>query len=171
MKTTMLAVGDKFPGISSDIPPCSQLTWDQRGLWLKVIFNDISIKEFESKVQFKLVTVPESSAIFFMSLFDGKILLDSPYNLFCPPEECQIDPTTKIVPEGEGLALTMLLIEHGTNTIKQIRLLGLPHSLSCNLIRLVKRQVNIPWNGRVDYMQSIATVYAKYTPVDLWRRL
>lgn len=77
-------------------------------------------------------------------------------------------PCTEIgkIPEGQGIALNIVLMDATTGIVKAIRTVGLGHDFSCHMKEQIERLWKKPFHINT-YDQILDRIYEKYSPEDI----
>ena len=122
---------------------------DNGGATMFVFFQSPTMKEIE---QFKS---GKEFQIRFVELYDVIMLMAKIGDLF--PDLTQFAIPT----EGQGLGLTLILVDATTGQIKSIRLLGLSENFTRKLLGTVIKNAEKPFNIN-SYNMNIAKIYSQY---------
>ena len=115
------------------------------------------IKQFKANEPFQIAFKEfDDVGIFCFKFGDGSIM-DAPFspNLYTPR------PTFAPIPQTNGYVLTVLIIEHTTGELKDMRVIGLGNEFS-NIVRnfcLRSLEKNI---SKTQYVEAIDSIYSTY---------
>ena len=139
---------------------CPKFDMDDSGATLYVFFQNPDQKEIE---QFKAGTnfeirITELQNIIFITTKIGSLnWMDAPYSTHLSP-----NLTSFHLPnEGQGLGLTIMLIDACNGEIKAIRFLGLSEKFTMKLLGAMVEDELRPFN-EIEYRNNIQKVFAKY---------
>jgi hypothetical protein len=108
------------------------------------------------------VNYPGGSIVFLHFKVEGVFdWSDAPYSIHLVPEHYRQKPSL-FFPEGQGAALTIVVVEGVEGVVRGIRLIGLSLLFSLTLHRLITRQMKETFN-RVNYDQHLSRIYTRYT--------
>lgn len=103
--------------------------------------------------------------IFFLYKFGTAIAWsDAPYSIhLVPPEQRQVP---KILPDGVGMLLNIVLVDAGTGIIKALRAISMPHEFTTALHQAIIDQAAVPFS-RSTYNGELENIYGRYSSEDL----
>jgi hypothetical protein len=134
---------------------------DDGGATMFVFFSNPTEKEkkqFESGARFEIRFV-ELHGVIIMTVKIGNLAwMDAPYTPHLTPNLTRL----QIPNEGEGLALTIILVDTNTGKIEHIRLVGLAEGFSRKLIGTIMEHKMKDFD-REEYLKTIQTIFRRYT--------
>lgn len=134
---------------------------DDSGASLIVYFNsptDEELAQFREGHKFEIRYIELQNIIMFTVKIGNLNWMDSPYS-----PHLSKNLTRLTAPEdGQGLALTLILIDSYTGTVKNVRLLGLSTSFTQKLLKDLVLQLEKPFDKSV-YLTALNRIYQRYT--------
>ncbi|MBO5283650.1 MAG: hypothetical protein J6B43_11110 [Lachnospiraceae bacterium] len=144
---------------------CVKFDLSDAGGTLIVFFQDPAQKEieqFRAGERFEIRMVDLQNVIMLTMKIGSLNWMDAPYTPHLSPELTRYQ-----LPEsGEGLALTVILVDTATGRIKHMRLLGLSSDFTKKLFGAAMEKKMQPFDKDA-YFDSIQEIYAKYQTKDL----
>lgn len=154
MDFEFLAVGQKVCAPSSE---GVTLDLSESGYTLIYRFNHPTAAEKRNlksgAYQFKAVML--DGVLFFLSRFGNQPWCDAPFHRGLAQARSAEKPE-----EGNGNSLLVLLVDASTGILQTIRLIGLSHKFSMQLIELIEKH---PEQAPVNWQQTLASIFARYT--------
>lgn len=139
---------------------CTKFDMDDSGATLYVFFQKPDQKEIE---QFKAgnnfeIRFTELQNIIFITVKIGSLnWMDAPYSTHLSPNLTSFHFPN----EGQGLGLTVMLIDACSGEIKAIRFMGLSEKFTAKLFGVMMEDKVKPFNES-EYRNNIRKVFAKY---------
>ena len=134
---------------------------DDSGAGLKVYFNNPrkdEIEQFAAGKKFEIRFV-ELYGVIMLTIKIGNLpWMDAPYT----PHLSKNLTRLEVLDEGQGLALTLMLINAVTGEIKHLRLIGLPERFSRKLFAAIKEQKEKSFD-KAEYAMAIRRIYSSYS--------
>lgn len=116
------------------------------------------IREFKSGISIQFCVVDQ--IIFILARLGASQWMDAPYYRKLSPGLTRLDWPN----DGEGLAITCMLVDSSTGVLKALKLRSLTTRATHLLMAAIAAQPEIP-----DYDQRLRRVFAQYTTNDLVR--
>lgn len=155
-----LEIGKEFPGgfgrregVAFDL--------DDSGAMLVTFFNDPDrdeIEQFKQGKRFEIRFTELYDIIMITAKIGNLNWIDAPYNPHLSKSLTKFD----IPGEGQGLGLTLILVDTRTGKIENMRLLGLSERFSRRLLGSVMEQKMKPFDQSA-YDESIVRIYSAYS--------
>lgn len=133
---------------------------DNGGATMFVFFQSPTMKEikqFKSGKEFQIRFVELYDVIMLMAKIGDLDWMDAPYTPHLSPDLTQFAIPT----EGQGLGLTLILVDATTGQIKSIRLLGLSENFTRKLLGTVIKNAKKTFNIN-SYNMNIVKIYSQY---------
>lgn len=130
------------------------------GASMKVFFNsptEYEIKQFDTDSPFEIRFLSIWSVIILTVKIGNLNWMDAPYSVHLS----QNLTSMPVIDDGNGIGLTLILVDSRTGEIKHIRLLGLSTKFSVALCREIDRQKETPFNN-TEYNYVLQQLYAAY---------
>lgn len=131
------------------------------GATLIVFFRNSTldeVKQFESESKFEIRFV-ELYGVTMITVKIGNLnWMDAPYTPHLSKNLSELKP----VSEGQGLGLTIMLVDAATGEIKHLRLVGLSEKFTKQLFKAVSDQ-QVKSFDKTEYNNSINRIYSAYT--------
>lgn len=164
---TLLTVGKIYPEWQTK-QDGFRLEWGDAGFILCAMLNGISAEEKEQFAPQKKLTVRYTvigDVCYFTFMFGDMPWADCP---FSPALYRNLGKNTTFpdIEDGQGLALTVLLIDTGTGELCRVRLIGLGHDFSVQWQEWAKKAAEKPLSFE-EYSRQIDETYREYASVDL----
>jgi hypothetical protein len=102
----------------------------------------------------------EKQVILMLFKFENEKWLDAPYSIKLSKNLTEIPN----IEDGKGLPLHVYLIDAYTGILKVMRLIILPTNFSRNLLEVIKKQNDMPFN---DFEKLFNRIYRKYSTREL----
>jgi len=163
----VLSVGKRYPewqGAQDGF----RIEWSETGLILCAILNGISEDEREQFSPQTSLTVRYTvigDVCYFTFLFGAMPWADCPFSPALYHAVGQ-NPTFPVIEDGQGLSLTVLLIDASTGELCGVRLIGLGHDFSLKWKEWAQEAAKKPLDF-AEYNRQIDRVYREYASVDL----
>mgnify|MGYP006987787362 CR=1 FL=1 len=157
-------VGQIIPGFAGH-QESVVFDFDDAGAKMLVFFarpTTEEISQFESGKEFQIKFVELKNVIMVMAKIGNLEWVDAPYSPHLSPNLTQFPITNN----GQGLALTLILIDAVTGQVKKVRLLGLTENFSKKFIGTVIQNKEKPFN-KSEYDMNISRIYMRYSTKDL----
>jgi len=157
--------GEKYPGI---LPPGEGAIFNiDKSLNAHFIVNFLNpsaheIAQFAAQKRFEIREGLIKDSIFFTVKIGNLEWMDA---FFSPHLAAEFDLSQKIQ-SGQGLALTLMLIDARDNTVKSMRLIGLDKDFSMQLYSDIAKLMEMPFTSK-KYNSNINSVLAQYDTVQL----
>lgn len=153
-------VGQIIPSFKNHAE-CIQFDITNNGITMLVFFNNPTeneIKQFMTEKNFEIRFVELSNVIVVTAKIGSLNWVDAPYN-----SNLSINLTEFILPnEGEGVVLTLMLIDSSIGKIKIIRTMSLSNNFTKELFKAAIKQRQKEFNI-LEYNRNINAIYSKYT--------
>ncbi len=160
-------VGELYSPTRTRWPQGSDYNFRSGGHELRLFLPDLTEREIEQvrsgRAEFRIFI--RGGLLILVYRFGDMPWSDASYNWHMVSEEEQTTPEDPVDPTM-GAALTVLLIEANTGVIKAMRLIGLQHDFTLALHRLIRLQIDQPWDHE-DYLRRIAETYRIYSSEDM----
>ena len=141
-------------------PECVQFDIDDAGATMLVFFDrptQSEIDQFKSDKNFEIRFTELSDVIMVTAKIGNLNWVDAPYNAHLSKNLSKFT----LPKEGEGLALTLILVDAHSGEIKSIRLMGLSTKFSQRLFGAAMEQRVKEFNQK-EYDEKINSIYQKY---------
>ena len=139
--------------------------YTDEGCSLIVLFqspDEREISQFKSGNSFEIRFVELNGVIMLTVKIGNLEWMDAPYTPHLSKDLTKLEIPNK----GEGLALTVFLVDSDTGEVKHIRLLGLSEDFSKKFIGCTLENKMKPFNEN-EYNQKVQQIYRKYSTKDI----
>lgn len=150
-------------------PECAQLHWMDGELEVVLFFNQPSRHEVEAvrKGKSEFALYDRDGLVVLLYHFDGHRATvqwsDASYQWHLVPLDRRVPPPPAEVLTAETrVKLYITLVNAQDGLIEALRIQSLSPELTRAIFDAIRRQMDIPWNGRPVYDQAIAALYRKY---------
>lgn len=134
---------------------------DNTGAVMLVFFKAPSkeeIAQFASGVQFEIRVTDLYDVIVMTTKIGTLHWMDAPYT----PHLSNNLGTLQYATQGQGLALTLVLVDTVTGKIKALRVIGLSTQFTNKFVELVEQKLRKPFDDRI-YHNNVNMIIAKYS--------
>lgn len=156
-----LEVGNYFFGHPRPVQEGLTLLYDAGGLTLLVSLSAMTSQEAKKirKGRIDFAIFEKGGIMFLLANIPGVIYWsDAPFHIGLYHD----DRPEPDIPEGKGLALTVIGLDANNGQIKAIRLIGLGTYISREMVRIMREQKTSPTN-RIEHVLKINKIYSKYS--------
>ena len=161
-----LEVGGYIDGVPRMYSEGVKFDFDDSGCTIVAFFNrptNEEIQEFKSG-RIKLGYHKYKNVLMMLVKVGNLEWMDAPYSVHLSNRLTHIP---KQIDKGLGLSVTVMLIDASSGEIKTMRLIGANHRLSCSLVKDIKAQKEMSFNG---YDMNINYLFSTYSTKELVSR-
>lgn len=160
----ILQVGGKYPPLAG-AKECVAITIGDNGITIVYNFNRPTEKEIagmQANQPFEIRYVVLNDVLYILTKCGSNNWTDAPYTPHLPSPGELSRPTD----ETKGYALTLMMVDAVTNTIKSLRTIGLGHQFSCDLYDTIQELKKKPFDKGL-YFTAVAMNNHVYSTNDL----
>lgn len=142
-----------------------------QGFTLYIFLHDLSKEEAQifKKGKYKFALTEEQGILFFMIEFKGAIDISGAPFHFGLYKDKRINDLPKVLNEGEGIELTVIVVDSNSGIVHALRCIGLTHNFSKKLIEICIEQSKGIINRDL-YRERLIYTQMKYTADDLYKK-
>jgi hypothetical protein len=156
-----IEVGQLYLPPRTEYPEGCEFNFYDGGYQLNLYWDNPNKQEIQAvqkgKANFSLLI--HEQIIFLLYQFKPLLWGDAPYHYSLVPVDRRSSP--KSIEEGQGVLLTIILIDARTGIVRAIRIIGLSTNLSRKLVDAIAIQVANPIAPQ-DYSNRVDQAYSKY---------
>lgn len=112
--------------------------------------------------KFQIAYYVDDDVIFILLKFENMNWIDAPYNIHLSKQLTKINK----IEDGQGLSLTILLVDASSGILKSMRLIGLPSEFSKNLKNDIDNQSLVDFDIQ-KYDLKVISICKEYTTDEL----